>query len=142
MRQDPGQVGLTKADAESDPLDPRSALYDAFRRCDAYGECGQRRLGRLEALCLALLGVTLVPVKLALIVSVLLLGWLLVRCAPVISYPYCKLPGNSTLIYLLMQGVFPAARCIAERTGAARRPATRSLLSAILWVLAYSLGQC
>ena len=81
MRQELVQAGPLSAGAEPDPLDPRSALYDAFRRCDAYGECGQRRLGRLEALCLALLGVTLVPVKLALLVCVLLLGWLLVRCA-------------------------------------------------------------
>ena len=78
MRQEPGQAGPADADAEPDPFDPRSTLYDAFRRCDAYGECGQRRLGRLEALCLALL-VPLVLVKIALILCVLLLGWLLVR---------------------------------------------------------------
>lgn len=137
MRQDSGQPGPLSADAEPDPLDPRSALYDAFRRCDAYGEGGQRRLGLLQALCLALLGVSLVPVNLALLACTLLLGWLLVRCAPNIPHRRCKCQGSTTLTYLHVQAVFPAARCMAERTGAARRPATRSLLSAVLWVLAY-----
>ncbi|KAK9830905.1 hypothetical protein WJX81_003248 [Elliptochloris bilobata] len=72
------------------PLDPSSALYDAFRRSDAYGERGQRRLSRSEALCLALLGVTIVPVKLALILCALLLGWLLVRLSVLLPAAWCS----------------------------------------------------
>jgi len=75
------------------------ALHGVCRRTDSYGERGERPLGGRETLRLALLAVTVVPLKAVLILSVTILGWLLVRCG--VSAAANVRAGNSKDVYEL-----------------------------------------